>query len=242
MSVVGTEPVPPPNRKWFTIDVLQVIAAENIASESWEFDECASAGAHVTEHGLELRCDDPTAANQDTDDSRLNTQEAMQKAMQTGLEGLAKQAESIEQGKPPSMLAHPKIQQSHLSSTKSTNTNKKKIFVQIIKDNPNPISKPKQARNYPIKTKCADNHTVRFVFCFLHGAPEEMKKRLSPLEISRNIKGIFNERMDPDKCRVLETKWTTVVVQIPKHNAATPAQRASNHWVYLITCISSSVS
>ncbi|CEL54186.1 hypothetical protein RSOLAG1IB_11584 [Rhizoctonia solani AG-1 IB] len=101
-------------------------------------------------------------------------------------------------------------------------TQPKKAMAQAIKEGKPPQAKPAN----PVKpTTPVSNGTeasaVRFIFRFLHGAPDEVKKRLSSLDVSRRLKGVFNDRMGLNKCRVLEAKWNlrgNLILIFPAHS------------------------
>ncbi|KAF8750081.1 hypothetical protein RHS01_09535 [Rhizoctonia solani] len=109
--------------------------------------------------------------------------------------------------------------------TNSTNPPARKNLAQIIKDKMN--SKPTELVPAPNVTlpapisKGTEASAVRFIFRFLHGAPDDTKKRLSPLEVSRRLKGVFNDRMGLNRCRILESKWNlrgNLILIFPAHS------------------------
>ncbi|KAF8692115.1 hypothetical protein RHS03_08647, partial [Rhizoctonia solani] len=109
--------------------------------------------------------------------------------------------------------------------TNSTNPPARKNLAQIIKDKMN--SKPTELVPAPNVTlpapilKGTKASAVRFIFRFLHGAPDDTKKRLSPLEVSRRLKGVFNDRMGLNRCRILESKWNlrgNLILIFPAHS------------------------
>ncbi|CAE6457046.1 unnamed protein product [Rhizoctonia solani] len=107
-------------------------------------------------------------------------------------------------------------------------TRNKKTYAQTIKENSKPESKPTPSSKEQQIAKSTEAAAVRFVFRFLHGAPEETRRRLTPLEISRRLKGVFNERMGFHKCRVLEAKWNpkgNLVLIFPSHTNPSTIQR-----------------
>ncbi|CEL60563.1 hypothetical protein RSOLAG1IB_09745 [Rhizoctonia solani AG-1 IB] len=101
-------------------------------------------------------------------------------------------------------------------------TQPKKTMAQAIKE-----GKPSQAKpTNPVKpatpvSNGTEASAVRFIFRFIHGAPDEVKKRLSSLDVSRRLKGVFNDRMGLNKCRVLEAKWNlrgNLILIFPAHS------------------------
>ncbi|KAF8684506.1 hypothetical protein RHS04_01283 [Rhizoctonia solani] len=119
----------------------------------------------------------------------------------------------------------PETKNDMLTPTNSTNPPARKNLAQIIKDKMN--SKPTELVPAPNVTlpapisKGTKASAVRFIFRFLHGAPDDTKKRLSPLEVSRRLKGVFNDQMGLNRCRILESKWNlrgNLILIFPAHS------------------------
>ncbi|GAB1520507.1 hypothetical protein RhiTH_003584 [Rhizoctonia solani] len=102
---------------------------------------------------------------------------------------------------------------------------KKKTMAQVLMEGP----KAKAGESQPNTTlpppaaisKGTEASAVCFIFRFSHGAPDNTKKRLTPLEVSRRLKGVFNDRMGLNQCRVLESKWNlrgNLILIFPAHS------------------------
>ncbi|KAF8749670.1 hypothetical protein RHS01_02437 [Rhizoctonia solani] len=81
---------------------------------------------------------------------------------------------------------------------------KKKTMAQVLMEGPKDKtgeSQPSNTAPPPVSiSKGTEASAVRFIFRFSHGAPDDTKKRLTPLEVSRRLKGVFNDRMGLNQC------------------------------------------